>query len=59
VCVFVLSRGAPPPSLAQLALGRDLQVIGAESMELTRDEVRALARTQGMRRLAPESLRRL
>ncbi len=42
VCVIVISRGEPPPSMVRLRANRRLQVVGQDALRLTRRESDAI-----------------
>lgn len=54
-CVFLISRGDPPVSMARLQANRQLVSIGWRELKLSRDESDAIAARRG-RRLAPQAL---
>ena len=57
VCVIVISRSEPPPSMARLRANRRLEVVGWEELRLTRQESDAIINKWGrnVRRACPRT----
>lgn len=57
--VILISRHAPPPTLARLRANQTMEVLGWEELRLRPEESAAIARLQGQGRVSRDTLRRL